>query len=135
MNGLDCVKKKDLDKVKVGDQLCILGHPLGQMLKYAEGTVKDPHPDGDESRVDAWITGFPGNSGSPVFRNGEVVGVYTSATGAERIHAAIQIILLRLSSWRPRRGARGRHDPEGPLRSGHPRVTGAETGTLLWGPK
>ncbi|HET7460524.1 MAG TPA: serine protease [Longimicrobium sp.] len=63
---------------KPGDDVWTVGHPLGQPLKYAEGTVASTSDD----RFKAFITYFPGSSGSPVClrKTGEVLGVLCSGT-------------------------------------------------------
>jgi hypothetical protein len=63
-----------------GELVSTVGHPLGQPLKYVEGTVAST----DAGSFKAWLTHFPGSSGSPVVRvkTGEVLGVLCGGTNA-----------------------------------------------------
>jgi hypothetical protein len=81
-NFLDCAKKTMIQNLQGGAEIEMLGYPYGQMLKYTKGNIIGVS---NYSTLKATVTGFPGNSGSPVFVNGEVVGVYNSAHGADVI--------------------------------------------------
>lgn len=63
--------------VRTGDQVHILGNPLGMRDIYAQGTVIKVDPEQHHVLVDAMIA--PGNSGGPVCNaRGEVVAVTTA---------------------------------------------------------
>ena len=73
------VEMGDSDAVAVGDDVIVMGFPLGRSLTTTQGIVsaKSASPSGvDQIQTDAAIN--PGNSGGPLFnRAGEVVGVNT----------------------------------------------------------
>ncbi len=75
--GLELASDTEMQRVRNDDPLEIVGHPLGMRLKYAEGKVSNADPNGDRSSCHARLTAFSGNSGSPVFCKGKVVGVLT----------------------------------------------------------
>lgn len=67
-------------KVKKGEKVYILGHPMGLPLKYTYGgrVQRTSHPTFFETDSDA----FAGNSGSAVFnKKGKVVGILCSGNG------------------------------------------------------
>lgn len=74
---LDQVTKTEAATVANGDLIQMLGHPLGQPLKYTEGKVAAANPHRDRSTFDTWLSGVSGNSGSPVFWKGKVLGIFT----------------------------------------------------------
>lgn len=85
--GLDLAKATEMRAVRNGDALEILGHPLGMRLKFAEGSVSDADPNRDRSDCQARLTAFSGNSGSPVFCKGKVVGVLTGGNWGSEFRA------------------------------------------------
>ncbi|WP_147444453.1 MULTISPECIES: serine protease [Corallococcus] len=74
---LDQVSSAEARTVANGDLIQMLGHPLGQPMKYTEGTVANANPHRDRSSFDTWLSGVSGNSGSPVFWKGKVLGIFT----------------------------------------------------------
>ncbi len=56
--------------------ISIIGHPLGQPLKFADGKIEDADPNNDRSQAHVRISASSGNSGSPVIWRGEVLGVF-----------------------------------------------------------
>ncbi len=60
------------------DHVLVMGHPLGQPLKHTEGKLVDVDPHGDRSSAHARFSGFAGNSGSPVFWKGKLMGIFVA---------------------------------------------------------
>ena len=99
--GLTPVKLGDSDDLIVGDQVCAIGNPLGEMtnsLTVGYISVKDRDVTIDNSVINMLQTDTainPGNSGGPLFNmKGEVIGITTAkSTGnaVESIGFAIPI--------------------------------------------
>lgn len=70
----------DDQKIQRGDDVFMLGHPLGTALTYSTGTITS---DFDETNLKSNLDAFGGNSGSPVinFKTNEVVGILTGGNG------------------------------------------------------
>jgi len=65
--------------VRAGSEVHLLGHPLGQPLKYTKGPVSVV--DGALDSFRGWTSSFGGNSGCPVMDvTGKVYGVMTSGS-------------------------------------------------------
>ena len=99
--GLTPVKLGDSDDLIVGDQVCAIGNPLGEMtnsLTVGYISVKDRDVTIDNSVINMLQTDTainPGNSGGPLFNmKGEVIGITTakySGSAVESIGFAIPI--------------------------------------------
>lgn len=67
------------NRVKAGDDLKIVGHPLGwENYMYREGRVISEYPVISDNWIPYDGTILPGDSGSPIFRNGKVVGLVSA---------------------------------------------------------
>ena len=100
--GLQCVVIGDSDEIRVGEDICAIGNPLGELtFSLTKGVVSALNrvvtTDDDESnfmfQIDAAVNS--GNSGGPVFNSyGQVIGVVTakySSSGVEGLGFALPI--------------------------------------------
>ncbi len=73
----------DSDKVKTGDKIVVLGHPLGLLgVVISEGIITAVQGEGNESLLQTNASTQPGSSGGPWVNNmGEVVGIHVAGIG------------------------------------------------------
>lgn len=92
------------DNVEIGEQVIVLGHPLGVKNTVSVGIVSNPNKDFAEvwpgkvgKVIQLTAPVYPGNSGSPVFNmQGELVGVISSGFSGTEIAVAVPSIMCRL---------------------------------------
>ena len=78
---LSLSKSKEENEMKINDRIYIMGYPLGQPLKFSEGTICEIDTSEPKS-FKGWISSFAGNSGSPVIntKSGNVIGIMVSGS-------------------------------------------------------
>jgi len=88
----------DSSAVKVGQEVCVLGSPLGLEQSFSTGVVSAKRVLGGFEWVQITAPISPGNSGSPVMnRAGRVVGVVTfTRTGGQNLNFASSAKYLRM---------------------------------------
>ena len=73
----------DSDKLKIGEQICVIGNSIGKGLCITRGIVSDKRKDemGHE-RIMTDAATNPGNSGGPYLdKNGQVVAIHVAGDG------------------------------------------------------
>lgn len=77
---LPTVDLGDSDYAALGEQIVVIGNPLGLEHTVASGIISSIRDMGDTSLIQINVPVSPGSSGSPVFNmKGEVIGVVTSS--------------------------------------------------------
>ena len=74
----------------VGDDIEVIGHPLGLTFFHSWGRIGRNLRDG---KLQADVTIAPGNSGGPAFHNGKVVGIIVSMQNAAKSPMAPPVLL------------------------------------------
>lgn len=95
---LPIVKLGDIDNTRVGENVYVIGNPLGQENIMSEGILngeKELYPKGKLLEITAPTS--EGSSGSPVFnRKGEVIGIVKDAVRwAKNVSFAVPINLIK----------------------------------------
>ena len=83
---LPAAKLGDSDKVRIGDEVLIIGSPLGLTHSVSKGIISGKHTELNETNENRAMEFFQtdasinkGNSGGPMFNmNGEVIGIVSS---------------------------------------------------------
>ena len=95
-NGMDLptVPIGDSGSLYVGDEIEIIGHPLGIGWWHSYGRISKVAYNGD---IYMDIAGNPGNSGCPVLHSGEIVGILTCGfIGADGLIMGIESDYIKL---------------------------------------
>lgn len=95
----------DSDRIRVGESVIVIGHPLGLEDTVSNGlvsAVRHVHEDLEVLQISAPIA--PGSSGGPLFNErGEVIGVAAAIlTGGQNLNFALPVNYVKTLSEHPR---------------------------------